>query len=844
MAKPRKQTDVPFGAVRLSETIQGAGQTPVYMPKVPQDNSMLQLSRGLSQFSNLLGQYSNIQLKRGQDTAAVMSTDDVIAAIEKQQEQDKIPLTERIGFQKGYSQQLYSRYLETKVIPMFNDLSNELANINADEFEAKGVDDFDDFIAAKVKDIEDKALGYIGDNPFQMQVHNAAFEPVKTKFSVQERDKYIKKQSAWANTREIEILSNDMYNALNATQAGDEPLTEGLEGSDEPTNFGAFFEDRIDSVINNFEARAGALNMSPAAKTKAIQDSIVGAVAPFVNLPDSDMPERFDKAKLFLDEARKKLRFKSQAGQAALAAGYKTVDAAEAKFERDNENLPADIVKDLMLKDGIRRNLEILANNPGEIVEFNGQTFDSLNSFTQELTKVHNLTEKGRPYGGTSETQIAFRDGVEDFVSEYETKVSDKVQTFSREADAANFIKREFDITAILSQLYPKEVHLNDPSIYEAEEITKFDQVRGFTKEIQIATQNALIPIQEEITNELYGDVDDYVRTTPAPSRKERNKFIQSTATELAKAKLPAALEFLKEEFDLNQINQSSNRSLNSGFKSSRKQIEEAYKSQKDQLKGMTDQEIKTEVLKETAKATPNTFGVDKDGNLIITKDDSIFDFDRGKLFGFIEVNANYEIEDIQQLKTKYLNSRDAGLFEGKEEDVDTVFGFLKEMVKESDEIESILDALHPSFFDPYHPGGPKHVFPKVTGGQRLKLNRRMRDLLRYSGVLEDDAAQGYIKIGGKDFDLENALRSQDVAREDGEVGFGWQVMPILTYDSVKNKNINRVIQKVQTIIDMNNLVNANGAKLTAKEFIDAQDLIFKQGTIARPRQQQQNNNN
>ena len=164
-------------------------------------------------------------------------------------------------------------------------------------------------------------------------------------------------------------------------------------------------------------------------------------------------------------------------------------------------------------------------------------------------------------------------------------------------------------------------------------------------------------------------------------------------------------------------------------------------------------------------------------------------------------------------------------------------------MVKESDEIESILDALHPSVYLPYYQGG-KHYSPKVTAGQRLKLNRRMRDLLRYSGVLEDDAAQGYIKIGGKDFDLENALRSQDVAREDGKIGFGWQVLPILTYDSIQNKNIDRVIQKVQTIIDMNNLVNESGEKLTANEFIDAQDLIFKKGTIARPRQQPQNNNN
>ena len=74
---------------------------------------------------------------------------------------------------------------------------------------------------------------------------------------------------------------------------------------------------------------------------------------------------------------------------------------------------------------------------------------------------------------------------------------------------------------------------------------------------------------------------------------------------------------------------------------------------------------------------------------------------------------------------------------------------------------------------------------------------------------------------------------------------FGWQVIPVLDYDSIQNKNIDRVIQKVQTIIDMNNLVDSSGKKLTVAEFIEAQELLFQtrslpDARVLRQQQQQQ----
>jgi len=841
----RKQTDVPFGEPRLRETIQGGGQTPVVMPKVPQDNSMLQLSRGLSQFSNILGQYSNIQIKRGQDTAAVMSTDEVIAAIEKQQEQDKIPLTERIGFQKGYSQQLYSRYLETKVIPMFNDLSTELANINADEFEAKGVDDFDDFIAGKVKEIEDKALGYIGDNPFQMQVHNAAFEPVKTKFSIQERDKYIKKQSAWAASREQEILNNDIYNLLNSTQAGDEPLTEGLEGADDPVNFDALFEDKIDEFISNYEGRSGPLNVGPTEKTKSIHSAVVGAVSTFVNLPDSDMPERFDKAKLFLEVAGRKIRFKSQAGQAALAAAYKTIDAAEAKFERDNENLPADIVKDLMFDDGIRKNLEALANNIEATADFNGQTFDNLNSYAQELFRTFNVVD-GRMYGGSLETQIAFRKSIEDFLSDYDTKVSDKARAYAQQADSANFILGKLNTEQIYKKAFPTEQYGNNPEFYTTKTDDAFNEILypNPSKFKQVQTQ---IEVFEGniIANELYEEADNYVRLNPNPTPSDRNTFIQSTAERLAEQAFDPIVNSIRKDLGLPEVTQSA--IIPKPQVPARRLTQEYLEADPT----LDEKQANIGARRDLARRTENTFEVDENGNLIIKKDDSIFDFDRGKLLGFIDVGANYEIEDILQFEQKYQNTRNLGLFEGKLEDLDTVFKFHKDMVKNSDKIVSILDALNPQLPGFYSMSPRGELFDNkpsgISVGERIRLQRSMRELLKY-GIEEDDAAQGYVEIKRNKYDLENALRSSKVATETmpgmGQ-SFGWQVIPVLDYDSIQNKNIDRVIQKVQTIIDMNNLVDSSGKKLTAAEFIEAQELLFQTRSlpdtrVLRQQQQQQ----
>jgi hypothetical protein len=209
-----EQADLNLGKVSLTPTVQGGGRFATVIPKTPTTNSALRLSSGLANFSTVLGQYSNIQIKRGAEKAAAMSTEDVIAAMENRQKDEGIPVTERIGFQRGYAEGLYSRYLEVKTIPRLNDLSLELQKLNADEINAKDINEFDEFLESKIKAVEEETLQYVNNNPFQMMIHGAVFDPVKTKFAMQERAKFADKQNAWATSREEESIGTTLSDTL------------------------------------------------------------------------------------------------------------------------------------------------------------------------------------------------------------------------------------------------------------------------------------------------------------------------------------------------------------------------------------------------------------------------------------------------------------------------------------------------------------------------------------------------------------------------------------------------------------------------------------------------------
>ena len=103
MAKPRTQVDVPFGQVSLRSTIQGAGRNQVFVAPQPRLNSAQMLAKNLAQFSNVLGQFSNVQKQRGREAAMALTNEEVIAQLDGTAPRRFNPF-DKIGFHSRSSQ--------------------------------------------------------------------------------------------------------------------------------------------------------------------------------------------------------------------------------------------------------------------------------------------------------------------------------------------------------------------------------------------------------------------------------------------------------------------------------------------------------------------------------------------------------------------------------------------------------------------------------------------------------------------------------------------------------------------------------------------------------------------
>lgn len=200
MAKPRTQVDVPFGQVSLRSTIQGAGRNQVFVAPQPRLNSAQMLAKNLAQFSNVLGQFSNVQKQRGREAAMALTNEEVIEQLDGTTSRRFNPF-DKIGFQKQFSEDVYARGFDLKIKPQLTQLG-----INIKNFGVERVPDalaLDALITEGLDKINQEALENIGDDEFQKYAHNvlfsnaaAAFRSKTTELWNNDRQQYRKDSSA------------------------------------------------------------------------------------------------------------------------------------------------------------------------------------------------------------------------------------------------------------------------------------------------------------------------------------------------------------------------------------------------------------------------------------------------------------------------------------------------------------------------------------------------------------------------------------------------------------------------------------------------------------------------
>lgn len=226
--KPRSQDNYQPGLVSATPAIQAIGGTnQAVVPSIPKDNTYLRLSRSLSQFSNLLGQVSNINQMRGKDFAQGLSAeelDDIITG--------KIPDPEggplgALGFQKAFQQASAKRWYETVGVQKYADLENTI-DAKLDDYIKNGYD------INKAKALVQEDVGalsteiqeYFADKEWGGQVSNLLGGELSSRVIAGALKGYEKKQKAYLDGVLTEELRNDALKVLSGDKAPNEYFKE------------------------------------------------------------------------------------------------------------------------------------------------------------------------------------------------------------------------------------------------------------------------------------------------------------------------------------------------------------------------------------------------------------------------------------------------------------------------------------------------------------------------------------------------------------------------------------------------------------------------------------------
>lgn len=816
-----KQVDLNLPKVSLTPTVQGGGRFATVIPKTPTTNSALRLSSGLANFSTVLGQYSNIQIRRGEEKAAAMSTEDVISAMENQQKGAGVPITERIGFQRGYAEGLYSRYLESKTIPRLNDLSLELSNLNADEIDAKDINEFDAFLEKRIKEVEDETLQYVDGNPFQMMIHGSVFDPVKTKFAIQERAKFAEKQNAWAVAREEEFAGTGFIDLLNAIPALEKDGTQDLT---------RLLPSEINRIIGGFEQKGLALNIAAGAKPKMLQRSLLRAVRTFVNDPNGIRADKFEQARDFLEAATKsgagKFKvFSSLSGKEAITQAYTAIDSAERAFTSKNENFSKEVI---LSNDVFQKKQKIISDQKLGIAE--GDPLDTLEFYKQaspQLAEEMGLTtdrEKNLLSTMLFEQKEALQIDRDREIAELlqnektldQFNIANEPNALIRRlyADATPTEQGESLLftTYSIPGAFASKGALSFPTKLVADELSKFVAQAGFNLDAVITPQvekllkdRSLSKKEKEIAIETISEeaskkerealeavVRDYVNDT---FNRQQNKqaLVTEREEEIEKLQKETGLTLEKAEilYDSEKTKKVEGEEGGDTFKLNK----ETGKVEAD-LYGLGDA-TKSEGDKEIAKAFDRTGGI-------------------GSRLKFGNVSNN----TVERYQNLFKNSRDKGLLIGKRETVDDIFMNLRLLrmnnreglttkIKEYTKSNSLFSSA-----------------PSIQ--EKIIIEREINDILsKNGGVTEGEALEQEIYIRTSESYRKDVKYFRLPIRDLIKTKF--TEIPILRLNTINqfNNNDSKAIERVKKIISLYNL------DISPIDFITDQFSIFEKATLS-----------
>jgi len=212
----RRQVNLNLGKVSATPSIQAVGGTnQAVVPGVLKDNSAMRLSRSLAQFSNILGQTSNINMQRGKDAAEKLSSQEINDIIE-----GKIPAPTggalgKLGFQKAFHQIAAKRWFDTTGVQKYAELESNLET-KLDEFirNSTPIEQVQSYVQEQVNSLDQEIGQYFEGNAFGSRVKNLLGSELSTRVLTGATKGYEKKQQAYMRAANEETRLNEFSDVV------------------------------------------------------------------------------------------------------------------------------------------------------------------------------------------------------------------------------------------------------------------------------------------------------------------------------------------------------------------------------------------------------------------------------------------------------------------------------------------------------------------------------------------------------------------------------------------------------------------------------------------------------
>lgn len=166
-----------LGQVALRPTISQGGQYNVAVQATPKENSFTQISKALSQFPQIAGQFKNIQQQAGVDKVQAMDPNEIKAELQRRAETGDEGAKGFIYdlFQKeAVDEEIYRQVLQLEVLPSMQALEAELANASPNLMNEilSTEDPIADIESRYLNAVPEEVAEMVANSPHQKALHN------------------------------------------------------------------------------------------------------------------------------------------------------------------------------------------------------------------------------------------------------------------------------------------------------------------------------------------------------------------------------------------------------------------------------------------------------------------------------------------------------------------------------------------------------------------------------------------------------------------------------------------------------------------------------------------------